>query len=111
MDETNILFLSIFSCLAVGAKARDLGQWEAVEPAGLIYSWTRTWHDFGGAESLGLPYVSVLVELPAAGGIRLLGLFDREGQSPAIGLPVTGKVVATEAFGRSVPAWRWGPRT
>ena len=27
-----ILFLSIFGCLATGATARDLGQWEAVDP-------------------------------------------------------------------------------
>src|SRR5258707_11337536 len=28
-----ILFLGIFSCLIAGVNARDLGQWEAVDPA------------------------------------------------------------------------------
>lgn len=97
-----------FRCSECGAAEAE---WDAVEPVGVIYSWTRTWHNFGGAEALGLPYVSVLVEVPAAGGIRLLGLFDNELPPPSIGLPVTGKVVATEAFGRSIPAWRWEPQT
>lgn len=97
-----------FRCGACGAGEAE---WKPVEPVGLIYSWTRTWHSFGGAESLAIPYVSVLVELPEAGGIRLLGKFDDEVQPPVIGLPVKGKIGVTQAFDRTIPAWQWEPRT
>ena len=34
MDEASVLFfLSVFGCLATGANARDLGQWENADPA------------------------------------------------------------------------------
>lgn len=93
-----------FRCGDCGSQTMD---WIAVEPVGRIYSWTRTWHRFGGTESFPLPYVSVLVELPQAGGIRLLGRLDDGEAQPSIGLAVAGHMVPTEAFDRSIPAWRW----
>jgi hypothetical protein len=48
-------------------------RWTEVEGQGRIYSWTRAWHPVHPAlKSVG-PYIAVLVELPAAGGIRMLG--------------------------------------
>ncbi len=37
-----ILFLSIFGCFIAGVNARDLGQWEAVDPA------IREWYHMSG---------------------------------------------------------------
>ena len=85
--------------------------WVALEPDGKIYTWTRVWHRFGGTEAFPIPFVSVLVELPEAGGIRLLGRLDETAEDPRIEQPVVGRMVPTEAFGRSVPAWRWGFQT
>jgi uncharacterized protein len=70
----------------------DMG-WEQVDPLGTIYSWTRTWQPFA-AESTGhLPYVVVLVELPAAGSSRVLGLLsEADGVTPSIGAPVCGRI-------------------
>lgn len=81
-------------------------KWTPVALAGQIFTWTRTWHAFGGTEKLGLPFVPVLIELPEAGGIRLLGLLEG-GDEPRIGARVTGRIDQTEAFNRTIPSLRW----
>ena len=50
----------------------DLG-WEPVAGRGAIYSWERPWHPVHPALRDHGPYVVVLVELPHAGGIRMVG--------------------------------------
>ena len=50
----------------------DLG-WEEVEPRGNVYSWERIWHPVHPALTDACPYVVVLVELPQAGNIRMVG--------------------------------------
>jgi uncharacterized protein len=47
--------------------------WTPVEPRGRIYSWERAWHPVHPALKGHGPYVVVLVELPQAGGIRMVG--------------------------------------
>jgi uncharacterized OB-fold protein len=47
--------------------------WERVDGRGRIYSWERPWHPVHPALKEQGPYVVVLVELPQAGGIRMLG--------------------------------------
>lgn len=67
--------------------------WEAVEPVGTIYSWTRTWQPFTPEASGHLPYVNVLVELPAAGNRRIVGvLAHADGSTPRIGAAVRGTI-------------------
>jgi len=48
-------------------------RWEEVEGKGRIYSWERCWHPAHPALKEAGPYIVVLVELPHAGSIRLLG--------------------------------------
>lgn len=68
-------------------------RWEAVEPSGNIYSWTRTWQPFTKESTGHLPYVIVLVALPGAGGRRVLGvLADADGVTPEIGANVRGEI-------------------
>jgi uncharacterized protein len=50
----------------------DVG-WEEIAPWGRIYGWTRCWHPVHPALAEHGPYVAVLVELPTAGNIRMLG--------------------------------------
>lgn len=50
----------------------DVG-FERVPGKGRIFSWERVWHPVHPAMKTGLPYVPVVVELPEAGGIRMLG--------------------------------------
>ena len=51
----------------------DLG-WEAVAPRGRIYSWQRAWHPVHPALAAAVPYLVVVVELPDADNIRMLGI-------------------------------------
>ena len=48
-------------------------EWVEVAPKGMIYSWTRIWHPIHPALKDAVPYLIVVVELPHAGGIRMLG--------------------------------------
>ena len=48
-------------------------EWVEVAPRGVIYSWTRAWHPVHPALKDHGPYIVVLVELPDAGNVRMLG--------------------------------------
>lgn len=50
----------------------DMG-WEQVEPTGNIYAWERAWHPVHPKLKGHTPYLVVLVELPQAGNIRMVG--------------------------------------
>jgi uncharacterized OB-fold protein len=81
--------------------------WEPVEPVGTIYSWTRTWQAFTPEATGHLPYVVVLVELPAAGGRRLLGVLENaDGLTPRIGARVRG-TIQQPPDDRHWPLVRW----
>jgi uncharacterized OB-fold protein len=81
--------------------------WEPVEPVGTIYSWTRTWQAFTPEATGHLPYVVVLVELPAAGGRRLLGVLENaDGITPRIGATVRG-TIEQPPDGGHWPLIRW----
>lgn len=53
-------------------RSFELG-WAEVEARGVIYSWERVWHPVHPALSDACPYVVVLVELPDADDVRLIG--------------------------------------
>jgi uncharacterized OB-fold protein len=80
-------------------------EWHNVPLEGRVFTWTRTWHAFQGAEGLHAPFVTVLVELPRTGGRRVLGLYD--GDEPKIGTNVVGTVRGTTVSGGSLPALHW----
>ena len=48
-------------------------EWVEVAPRGVIYSWTRVWHPVHPALKDACPYIVVVVELPQAGNVRMLG--------------------------------------
>jgi uncharacterized protein len=63
--------------------------WVAVPSRGTIYSWTRVWHPVHPALQDHGPYVVVLVELPEAGGVRMVGnLLGDPAEPVVIGTPV-----------------------
>ncbi len=63
--------------------------WERVEGKGRIYSWERVWHPVHPALKDAGPYVAVLVELPEAGNVRMIGnLLGDPRQEVRIGAPV-----------------------
>lgn len=48
-------------------------EWTEVEPRGCIFSWERVWHPSHAALKKHGPYLAVLVELPHAGSVRMVG--------------------------------------
>lgn len=66
-------------------------QWQEVEPRGRIYSWERVWHPVHPCLKERGPYLVVLVELPHAGHVRMLGnLLGDALQEVVIGAEVQG---------------------
>jgi uncharacterized protein len=65
--------------------------WEQVAPRGRIYSWERVWHPVHAALNGHGPYIVVVVELPQAGKVRMLGnLLGDPLQEVVIGAEVEG---------------------
>jgi uncharacterized OB-fold protein len=65
--------------------------WTQVPPRGRIFSWERVWHPSHAALAGHGPYLAVLVELPHAGGVRMVGnLLGDPMQKVRIGSEVEG---------------------
>lgn len=47
--------------------------WQEISQEGVIYSWERVWHPVHPSLQDSVPYIVVLVELPQAGNIRMIG--------------------------------------
>jgi uncharacterized OB-fold protein len=63
--------------------------WEAVAPSGVLYAWERVWHPTHPALVDAVPYRVALVELPEAGGVRVIGtLVGDPLAEPVIGAAV-----------------------
>ena len=66
-------------------------RWTEVEPHGRIFSWERVWHPSHAALRQHGPYLAVLVTLPHAGDIRMIGnLLGNPMQPVEIGSAVEG---------------------
>ncbi len=64
-------------------------RWEKVSGEGVIYSWERPWHPVHSSLKAVGPYTVVLVELPDAGNIRMIGnLLGPKDQDVKIGRSV-----------------------
>lgn len=86
-------------------------QWKDVAISGRIFSWTRSWHDFGGPDELTPPFVSVVVELDAdfdgQRAVRLLGVLAQSDDPVAIGQVVHGEVIKVTFKGEKIPVIQW----
>ncbi|MFD4196824.1 Zn-ribbon domain-containing OB-fold protein [Amycolatopsis thermoflava] len=87
-----------------GCGSYDLG-WEAVEAVGTVFSRIRTHYPFVPAYADLVPYDNVLVELPQAGGARLIGLLT--GGGARIGDRVRGTFVAASERTAGLPVLTW----
>lgn len=84
----------------------DMG-WVAVEPRGRIYSWERVWNPAHPALKDACPYLVVLVELPHADGIRVVGnLLGDPRQEVVIGAAVEAVFEDHEEQGVTLVQWR-----
>ena len=66
-------------------------EWTEVEPRGRIFSWERVWHPSHALLTQHGPYLALLVELPHAGAVRMVGnLLGDPLQAVTIGSDVEG---------------------
>ena len=76
--------------LCHGCHAFDLA-WTEVAPRGRVFSWERVWHPSHDALKGYGPYLAVLIELPHAGNVRMIGnLLGEPMQDVVIGAEVEG---------------------
>lgn len=94
---------AVFRCAGCGSWEHI---WEAAALTGKVYSWTRSWHPFGGLEAIEKPFVIAVVRLDGGGGARLIGIMDDSGDIH-IGQPVSGRIMSTPFGGDTVPSIRW----
>lgn len=72
-----------------------------------VFSWTRTWHRFGGTEDLEIPFTSVLAEVNDC-GVRLLGRLDDPFRiDPRIGELLVGHTDRASVGGDIIPVITW----
>ncbi|HZU63573.1 MAG TPA: OB-fold domain-containing protein [Novosphingobium sp.] len=95
-----------FRCGTCGSWTFD---WVEVAAQGLIFSHTRTHYAFDRVleRREDVPYVTLVVELPHAGGIRLIGVLQGSDEGLAIGAQVTGSIDPPSAKSKHYPALRW----
>ena|SRR5256886_177559 len=83
--------------------------WNVVEPAGTVYSWTRTWYAFDRTrERAGdVPYVVVLVEIDGTDGARVLGVLNGDEAAVKIGARAAGAVLPPSEKTLGYPSIVW----
>jgi uncharacterized OB-fold protein len=95
---------AVWRCGDCGGWALD---WHELSPEGRVFSYSRTWHPFAGSEGIGQPYVSLIVELPQAGGRRVLGLLEGPAEGLRIGATVRGRATTTRIGQDDIPSLSW----
>lgn len=96
-----------------GECGRWGSEWHALPLEGRVFSWTRTWHRFGGTEALPLPYISLLAEIDGTDGKRLMGLLEGVGEEERdlTGAPIVGRIGSTRFGDEDIPVTIWRRRT
>lgn len=84
-------------------------EWIAVSPHGQVYTWTRNHaaSDVVRERRAMLPYVSLLVELPEAGCVRIAGVLAGSDSGLRIGAPVRGEIRPADAISKGYATMVW----
>jgi uncharacterized OB-fold protein len=95
-----------FRCGRCGAWEME---WVEVEPRGIVYSWTRSWYAFDRVNERAedVPYVTVLAEIPHAGGARVLGMLQGDEAGLRIGAAVTGVITPPSEKSKGYASIQW----
>jgi len=69
-------------------------RWEELEPRGRVFTWTRSWYAFDRVieRKADVPYVTVVAEIPAAGGARVIGMLEGREDALRCGAAVRGRI-------------------
>jgi uncharacterized protein len=82
--------------------------WVEVEPKGQVYAWTRIWSPGSPSLRPATPYIAVLVELPQAGNVRMIGnLLGDRMQEVHIGDAVVGRFEHHQALDYRYSLLHW----
>lgn len=83
--------------------------WQTLEPEGIIFSYTRTQYAFDRVleRREDVPYVTAVVEIPAAGNIRVMGMLQGDETNLRIGAHVKGIIKAPSAKTKHYPSICW----
>lgn len=84
-------------------------EWASLEPMGKVFSWTRSWYAFErvNERSEDIPYVTILAEIPAADGARVLGVLRGSEEGLQIGARVQGTIDPPSQKTKGYPSIRW----
>jgi uncharacterized protein len=84
-------------------------EWVALEPKGTIFTWTRTQYAFDRVleRKAQVPYVTVVAEVPAAAGVRVMGVLKGDERNLHTGMAVQGSIDPPSASSKWYPSIRW----
>lgn len=83
--------------------------WVELEPEGTVFTYTRTQYAFDRVmERAGdVPYVTIVTEIPAADGARVMGVLKGDESGLAIGARVRGEIEPPSAKTKHYPSITW----
>jgi uncharacterized OB-fold protein len=83
--------------------------WQELEPAGKVFTYTRSHYAFDRVleRKDDVPYVTVVAELPQAGGARVIGVLEGSEAGLAIGAAVRGRILPPDAKTKHYPSIVW----
>lgn len=84
-------------------------EWEQIEPVGTVYTWTRNHavSEVLAERQADLPYVTLLVELPQAGGARVAGVLEGREDHLRIGARVRGRFAGPDERSKGYATIVW----
>jgi uncharacterized OB-fold protein len=84
-------------------------EWVELEAKGTVFAWTRSQYAFDRVleRKQDVPYVTVVAEIPAAGGARVMGVLKGNDTDVHTGMPVRGTIDPPSAKSKWYPSIRW----
>ena len=94
-----------YLCGAASLEWTEVPSGAAGRPRGFVYSWERVWHPVDPSLTDHVPYVAVLVELPDADRVRVLGNLVAAPEGP---IPIGAELapVFEHHHGYTLLQWR-----
>lgn len=84
-------------------------EWVSLAPMGRIFTWTRSHYAFDRVleRKEDLPYVTIVAEIPAADGARVMGVLKGDERQLRIGANVVGEILPPSEKTKGYPSLCW----